>query len=59
MRQLRGRIDETQNLVQRQGADLNKRIDDLAFQINPQGGGAAPPRVRRTCSLPGLSLGPA
>ena len=37
VRQLRGRIDETQNRVQRQGDDLSKRIDDLAFQINPQG----------------------
>nr|WP_294509768.1 hypothetical protein [uncultured Rhodopila sp.] len=42
VRQLRGRIDETQNQVQRQGADVNKRIDDLAFQVNPQGVGAAP-----------------
>jgi len=32
VRQLRGRIDETQNQVQRQGADLAKRIDDMAFQ---------------------------
>src|SRR5262249_13396922 len=32
VRQLRGRIDETQNLVQRQGAELGKRIDDMAFQ---------------------------
>ncbi len=38
VRQLRGQIDETQNQVQRQGADLGKRIDDLAFQVNPQGG---------------------
>ena len=39
MRQLRGRIDETQNQVQRQGAELGKRIDDMAFQTqNPQGG---------------------
>jgi TolA-binding protein len=37
VRQLRGRIDETQNQLQRQGADLGKRIDDLAFQVNPQG----------------------
>ncbi len=37
VRQLRGRIDETQNQVQRQNDDLGKRIDDLAFQINPQG----------------------
>jgi TolA-binding protein len=44
VRQLRGRIDETQNQVQRQGADLNKRIDDMAFQINPNGApGAVPP----------------
>ncbi|MDR3533185.1 MAG: hypothetical protein P4L90_21830 [Rhodopila sp.] len=37
VRQLRGRIDETQNQLQRQGEDVNKRIDDLAFQISPQG----------------------
>ena len=36
VRQLRGRIDETQNQVQRQNDDLGKRIDDLAFQISPQ-----------------------
>ena len=39
VRQLRGRIDETQNTLQRQGADLGKRIDDLAFQVNPQAAG--------------------
>jgi TolA-binding protein len=38
VRELRGRIDETQNQLQRQNDDLGKRIDDLAFQINPQGG---------------------
>jgi TolA-binding protein len=45
VRQLRGRIDETQNQLQRQNDNLSKRIDDLAFQINPQGGrqGAPPP----------------
>ena len=37
VRQLRGRIDETQNQLQRQNEDLGKRIDDLAFQINPRG----------------------
>ena len=37
VRQLRGRIDELQNMQQRQSADLAKRIDDLAFQMNPQG----------------------
>jgi TolA-binding protein len=46
VRQLRGQIDQTQNQVQRQGADLSKRIDDMAFQSqNPQGGmppGTAP-----------------
>ena len=50
VRQLRGRIDETQNQLQRQNDNLGKRIDDLAFQVNPQGGqtgftppGATPP----------------
>jgi TolA-binding protein len=32
VRQLRGQVEEVQNQVQRQGADLSKRIDDLAFQ---------------------------
>jgi TolA-binding protein len=38
VRQLRGRIDETQNQLQRQNDDLSKRIADLAFQISPQAG---------------------
>ena len=38
VRQLRGRVDETQNQVKRQNDDLGKRIDDLTFQVNPQGG---------------------
>jgi TolA-binding protein len=41
VRQLRGRIDETQNQLQQQNADLGKRIDDLAFQVNPQNGQAS------------------
>ncbi|PPQ26804.1 tol-pal system YbgF family protein [Rhodopila globiformis] len=41
VRELRGRIDETQNELQRQGADLGKRIDDLAFQVGQGGAGAA------------------
>jgi TolA-binding protein len=56
-RQMRGRIDELQNLLQRQAEDLGKRIDDLAFQVqNPQaaaaakqaaalGGGSPPPPI--------------
>lgn len=63
VRQLRGRIDETQNQVQRQGADLGKRIDDMAFQVqNPQGGmppvqGAPPgPAQPPTLSSPPGSL---
>ena len=39
VRQLRGRIDETQNQVQRQGAELGKRIDDMAFQMQTPSGG--------------------
>jgi len=48
VRQLRGRVDEIENEVQRQGADLGKRIDDLAFQT-----GHAPP------AAPGAPLPPA
>jgi TolA-binding protein len=43
VRQLRGRVDETQNEVQRQGADLGKRIDDMAFQAQNPRGGPPPP----------------
>jgi TolA-binding protein len=42
VRQLRGRIDELQNQLQQQTADLGKRIDDLAFQMqNPQAAAGA------------------
>jgi TolA-binding protein len=46
IRQLRGRIDENQNQMQRQNADLSKKIDDLAFQMSssPAPGAAAPAR---------------
>jgi TolA-binding protein len=44
VRQLRGRVDELQNQVQQQGADLGKRIDDMAF--NQQNGAPqAPPQT--------------
>jgi TolA-binding protein len=61
VRQLRGRIDETQNLITRQTADLSKRIDDLTFQLNLPGrnGSAtsgqvmpAPPPVREVAPRP-------
>ena len=38
VRQLRGRIDETQNQMQRHNDDLSKRIDDLAFQMSVPAG---------------------
>jgi TolA-binding protein len=50
VRQLRGRLDETQNQVQQMNLDLNKKIDDLAFQMGQQGGSAPqaaqPPQQR-------------
>jgi TolA-binding protein len=62
VRQLRGRIDETQNQVQRQNDDLGKRIDDLAFQINPQNGGpqngVGPRGPSVPLSSPSPGLGP-
>ncbi len=42
MRDLRGRVDELSNTVQRMSADLGKQIDDLKFQLqNPQAASAA------------------
>ena len=38
LRQLRGRIDETQNLANRRNMEMTKRIDDLTFQLNMQHG---------------------
>jgi TolA-binding protein len=62
VRQLRGRIDETQNMLARQNADLAKRIDDLTFQMNLASKGAsvsppampmpAPPPVREVAPRP-------
>lgn len=43
VRQLRGRIDETQNQLHRQNEDLGKRIDDLTFQVTSQGGRPSSP----------------
>jgi TolA-binding protein len=42
VRTLRGRVDEAQNALQQQGADLGKRIDDLRFQMQNPGAGGAP-----------------
>jgi TolA-binding protein len=60
VRQLRGRIDETQNMIARQNADLSKRIDDLTFQLNLPGKNGptsgqltpAPPPVREVAPRP-------
>ncbi len=54
VRQLRGRIDETQNLMTRHNADLSKRIDDLTFQLNlQQGKGGTSPPPLASAQLPG------
>jgi TolA-binding protein len=55
VRQLRGRVDETQNQVQRQGADLGKRIDDMAFQTQSPPG----PRAPTAPAPPPANLAPA
>jgi TolA-binding protein len=66
VRQLRGRIDQTENDVQRQGADLGKRIDDLAFQTghapavppNAATPGTAPPPGAAPTQPPGSAALP-
>ena len=42
LRQLRGRIDELQNQIQRQNADLGKRVDDLTYQMGNRAGSQPP-----------------
>jgi len=63
VRTLRGRVDETQNELQKQGADLGKRIDDLAFQMqNPGATGGTPTETAPPAgpgSPAGLPQGPA
>jgi TolA-binding protein len=46
VRQLRGRVDELQNQMQQQSLDLNKKVDDLKFQLGSGSGqslGQVPP----------------
>ncbi len=55
VRQLRGRVDETQYQGQRQNAELGKRIDDLAFQMGnapPAGPAARPPATSGPAPVP-------
>lgn len=56
VRQLRGRMDEQQNMAQRQNAELNKKIDDLAFQMS---NGAGAPNAPVAPPLPAPGAKPA
>jgi TolA-binding protein len=64
VRELRGQMDVTQHSLQQQAADLGKRIDDLAFQVNPNGGvpgatpGSAPPLPGQAPATPYSSSPP-
>jgi TolA-binding protein len=42
VRRMQGRLDESENVRQRQGDELRKEIEDLNFKLG-QGGGARPP----------------
>jgi TolA-binding protein len=59
VRDLRGRMDELQNTVQQQGADLNKQIGDLKFAMQQGGGGGGAPSSAPAVAPPGGSLGTA
>ncbi|MDQ2801859.1 MAG: hypothetical protein M3Y41_03880 [Pseudomonadota bacterium] len=53
VRELRGRLEELQNQVQQQSADLGKRIDDLRFSVqNQQSHGSAEGPVVGTAPPP-------
>lgn len=58
VRQLRGQLDETQHQQQTQAADLGKRIDDLAFQVSPQGAPGSVAAPSAPPSAPNLSPPP-
>ena len=61
VRQLRGRVDENQNQMQRQNADLAKKIDDLSFQMSSGGApttGAPAPRPSAPAPLAPLVAAP-
>jgi TolA-binding protein len=59
VRTLRGRVDEAQNALQRQGDDLGKRIDDLKFQMqNPGAPGGAPTEAAPPAGPEGAVGGP-
>jgi TolA-binding protein len=56
VRGLRGRTDELQNQLQQQTADIGKRLDDLAFQVqNPQAAAAAVAAARQAGAAGGLA----
>ncbi|MGE0224596.1 MAG: tetratricopeptide repeat protein [Acetobacteraceae bacterium] len=58
VRQLRGRVDEAQNQLQRQNAELGKRIDDLAFQMSAAPGAGAPAAATRPTAPPSQASPP-
>jgi TolA-binding protein len=59
VRQLRGRIDELQNQLQQQTADLGKRIDDLTFLVeNPKAAAAAAAASRQAAAAGATSAPP-
>ena len=58
VRRLRGRVDETQNEVQRQGADLSKRIDDMQFQSQTPQGARSPETMPRAAEAAPSAVSP-
>ena len=59
VRVMRGQLDETSNALQRQNAELGKRIDDLNFRIaNGQGPAAAAAPAPNPSANPGQALSP-
>jgi TolA-binding protein len=58
VRQLRGRIDESDNARQRQVDDLNKRIGDLEFRLNGAGGAGVGPALPPPVNPPTGKLSP-
>ncbi|MBU6498015.1 MAG: hypothetical protein KGJ41_09790 [Rhodospirillales bacterium] len=57
VRSLRGKLDETNNALQQQNADLTKQIGDLSFRLDNGAGTASPPAPAPTLSPAPAPLG--
>ena len=59
IRELRGRLEQSENARQRMADDLSKQISDLSFRLDNGAGAAPPPRAPAPAAPPPVPLGTA